>query len=123
MRGISSEVRRGSELQDLVQFTCPNQSDPVNPAPAGPGEERATRLLADEGREGPAFLLESLEEVHRCCCPGAAAPRTDIAAGDVLSSRTGGARESTTTITQQTAINGGYLRKKMDRDPETPCVQ
>ena len=47
----------------------------------------------------------------------------DTAAGAGVSSRTGGARESTTTITQQTAINGRYLRKKIDRDPETPCVQ
>ena len=89
MRGISSEVRRGSELQDLVQFTCPNPSDPVNPAPAGPGEETATRLLAEGRGERPAFLLESLGEVHRCCCPGAAAPQTDISTGDVLSSLIG----------------------------------
>ena len=50
-------------------------------------------------------------------CPAAMSVGADV------SSRTGGARESTTTITQQTAINGRYLRKKIDRDPETPCVQ
>ena len=61
----------------------------MNPALRA-GARRAARLTAEEGRERPAFLLErSSEEVHRC-----AAPRTDIAAGDVLSSRAGGARES-----------------------------
>ena len=66
-----------------------NPSDPVNPA-ARAGARRAARLPAEERGERPAFLLErSSEEVHRCCCPGAAAPRTDISAGDVLSSLIG----------------------------------
>ena len=67
-------------------------------------------LLAGEGRgDRPAFLSESLGEVHGRSCPGAAAPRrTYCIRGDGPS-------------TQQPPTGGTF--KRMDRIQGRLCVQ